>query len=135
MQDIAEGFIPDLSLDPEEEQAATGRLTTEGFIPELSLDPEAQALPDALPLSVREWTCPACGAAHDRDVNDAMNLKHLAVCVPRSRPVERKALAAVARRRRNRPRRSRRSTAALFGNEPVMRRHDGTATPGQATAR
>jgi putative transposase len=29
---------------------------------------------DDLPLSVREWTCTACGAQHDRDVNAAKNL-------------------------------------------------------------
>ncbi|WP_322488765.1 RNA-guided endonuclease TnpB family protein [Chloroflexus sp.] len=29
---------------------------------------------DMLPLSVRKWTCPACGAAHDRDVHAAKNL-------------------------------------------------------------
>ena len=26
-----------------------------------------------MPLNVREWTCP-CGAAHDRDVNAALNI-------------------------------------------------------------
>lgn len=29
---------------------------------------------DSLPLSVRHWDCPACGARHDRDLNAAMNL-------------------------------------------------------------
>jgi putative transposase len=29
---------------------------------------------DSLPLDVRQWTCPACGARHDRDVNAAKNV-------------------------------------------------------------
>ena len=34
---------------------------------------------ETLPLSVREWECPACGKKHDRDVNAAINLKNNAV--------------------------------------------------------
>ena len=34
---------------------------------------------DVLPLSVREWTCPACGVIHARDVHAAGNLKNRAV--------------------------------------------------------
>ncbi len=34
---------------------------------------------ETLALSVRAWTCPACGAEHDRDRNAALNLKNLAV--------------------------------------------------------
>jgi putative transposase len=34
---------------------------------------------DDLTLSIREWICPECGVAHDRDVNAAINIKDEAV--------------------------------------------------------
>lgn len=34
---------------------------------------------ETLPLSVREWLCPACGSVHNRDLNAAINLKNMAV--------------------------------------------------------
>jgi len=34
---------------------------------------------EALPLSVREWVCPKCGAVHDRDQNAGKNLENMAV--------------------------------------------------------
>jgi putative transposase len=34
---------------------------------------------DELGLDVRQWTCPGCGASHDRDLNAAINLGNMAV--------------------------------------------------------
>jgi putative transposase len=30
---------------------------------------------ETMPLSCREWTCPGCGARHDRDLNAAKNIE------------------------------------------------------------
>jgi putative transposase len=34
---------------------------------------------DELPLSIREWVCPACHIKHDRELNASINLKNMAV--------------------------------------------------------
>ena len=36
---------------------------------------------DSLALATRRWTCPACGAVHDRDVNAAKNIKAAGLAV------------------------------------------------------
>ncbi|MEV4186195.1 zinc ribbon domain-containing protein, partial [Streptosporangium canum] len=67
------------------------------WFPSSKLCSACASLADAMPLSVREWTCP-CGAVHDRDVNAAINIlaagraDRLNDCGDRVRP-----LLAVAR--------------------------------------
>lgn len=44
------------------------------FFPSSKTCSECNFVLDALSLSVREWTCPSCGAVHDRDVNAAKTI-------------------------------------------------------------
>lgn len=52
------------------------RLTVDRFFPSSRLcwTPECSHQYTAMRLSVRTWTCPACGTVHDRDVNAARNI-------------------------------------------------------------
>jgi putative transposase len=45
------------------------------FFPSSKLCSSCGHLLDELPLSIREWDCPACGVYHDRDINAAINIK------------------------------------------------------------
>jgi putative transposase len=50
-------------------------LPLDRFFPSSKLCSTCGHLLDELPLSVREWDCPACGGRHDRDINAAKNIK------------------------------------------------------------
>lgn len=49
------------------------------FFPSSKTCSACGSVQDAMPLSVRQWICPDCGAHHDRDVNAARNLAIYAV--------------------------------------------------------
>ena len=50
-------------------------LELERFFPSSKLCSSCGHLLEELPLSVREWDCPACGVHHDRDINAAINIR------------------------------------------------------------
>src|SRR5215831_3893845 len=50
-------------------------LPLDRFFPSSKMCSSCGHLLDELPLSVREWDCPACGVHHDRDINAAKNIK------------------------------------------------------------
>lgn len=49
-------------------------IAVDRWFPSSKLCSACGVIADALPLSVREWTCESCGTAHDRDGNAAVNL-------------------------------------------------------------
>jgi len=49
------------------------------FFPSSKLCSACGTIQDELPLTVRVWTCAACGTTHDRDLNAAINLAQYAV--------------------------------------------------------
>jgi len=49
-------------------------LELDRFFPSSKLCLSCGHLLEELPLSVREWDCPECGAHHDRDKNVAINI-------------------------------------------------------------
>ncbi len=51
------------------------------FFPSSKRCSGCEHLLDSLELDVRQWTCPACGTCHDRDVNAALNIKAAGLAV------------------------------------------------------
>lgn len=61
-------------------QAAGGRLQRIGrFYASSKLCSNCHAQVEVLPLSIRQWQCPNCGATHERDSNAAINIRDEAV--------------------------------------------------------
>ena len=73
---------------------------------------------DKLPLSVRQWTCPACRTIHDRDQNASINLKQMAV----GSTVSACRLGSTDRRSS--------SVKLLIGQEFLMGSHSGSSKKG-----
>lgn len=49
-------------------------LVADRFAPTSKTCSRCGAVQAEMPLQIRDWTCPDCGAVHDRDVNAAMNV-------------------------------------------------------------
>ena len=72
---------------------------------------------DSLSLAVREWTCPTCGAVHDRDVNAARNTKAEGLSVLACGEAVRPNLHGT---REGAPRRSRKPTSRGVKSHPLL---------------
>lgn len=75
------------------------------FFPSSKTCSDCGCVQSRLPLSVRLWTCPHCGADHDRDVNAAKNIKAAGLAVSAHgggvRAVRAKARTATGQRSAN----------------------------------
>jgi putative transposase len=74
---IADAAFGEIFRELEYKAAWYGRtyLELDRFFPSSKLCSSCGHLLEELPLSIREWDCPACGVHHDRDINAATNIK------------------------------------------------------------
>jgi putative transposase len=73
---ISDAAWSDLRFMLEYKSEAAGRdlVVVDRWFPSSKTCSACGLLLDTLPLQVRDWTCPGCGATHDRDVNAARNI-------------------------------------------------------------
>ncbi len=70
----------------------TGRVVADRWFPSRKTGSDCGSVQKDMPLSLRQWMCPDCGASHDRDLNAARNLATYAAssavsaCGPAMRP-------------------------------------------------
>jgi putative transposase len=56
------------------ERAGKGYIEVSRFFPSTKACSDCGHVLRSLPLNIRAWTCPQCGAIHDRDVNAGKNI-------------------------------------------------------------
>ncbi|NUW32558.1 IS200/IS605 family element transposase accessory protein TnpB [Nonomuraea sp. SMC257] len=73
---ISDAAWRDLRMMLEYKAAWYGRtlVAVDRWFPSSQLCSTCGTMHDKMPLNIREWTCPACGEVHDRDVNAARNV-------------------------------------------------------------
>ena len=65
-------------LDYKAAMAGTRIVVADRWFPSSKTCSDCGHVVPTLPLSVRDWVCPACGSVHDRDRNAAINLMNIA---------------------------------------------------------
>jgi putative transposase len=65
-------------LDYKAAMAGTRIIVADRWFPSSKTCSDCGHVVPTLPLSVRDWVCPACGSVHDRDRNAAINLMNIA---------------------------------------------------------
>ena len=78
ISDVAwSGFVTKLEYKLVKKGGRIIKLNT--FFPSSKLCSACSCKMDKMPLSIREWQCPICGAFHDRDINAACNIRNQAI--------------------------------------------------------